>query len=67
MLFGTLFGVLVVPGLYYIFGKMQEGIHLIRDEEESSLSQDYVESHSDEGLSKRIQRIINRIRNKNEK
>ncbi|NBT17046.1 MAG: hydrophobe/amphiphile efflux-1 family RND transporter, partial [Chitinophagia bacterium] len=64
MLFGTIFGVLVVPGLYYIFGKMQEGRKLIRDEEEISLSQDYVESHSDVALSKRIQKIINRIRNK---
>ena len=25
MLFGTLFGVLVIPGLYYIFGRMADG------------------------------------------
>jgi len=43
---------------------MQEGRKLIRDEEEISLSQDYVESHFDVALSKRIQKIINRIRNK---
>ncbi len=25
MFFGTVFGVIVIPGLYYIFGKMAEG------------------------------------------
>lgn len=39
MLFGTLFGVLVVPGLYYIFGSIAEGRHLIKDQEESPLTE----------------------------
>lgn len=39
MLFGTIFGVVVVPGLYYIFGKLAEGRHLIRDEEEGPLTE----------------------------
>ena len=64
MLFGTIFGVIVVPGLYYIFGKIQEGQRLIKDEDESPLSEEYVESHSDGALTKQIQKIINRIRNK---
>lgn len=66
MLFGTVFGVIVVPGLYVIFGKLQEGRHLIRDEEEIPLSEDYVESHSEAALSKRIRSIIKRIKNKND-
>jgi len=64
MLFGTIFGVIIVPGLYYIFGKLQEGRHLIKDEADKTLTEDYVESHSEEGLTSRIQKIINRIRNK---
>ena len=40
MLFGTLFGVLVVPGLYYIFGTIAEGRSLIRDEEDAPLSEE---------------------------
>ncbi|MEZ4773264.1 MAG: efflux RND transporter permease subunit [Bacteroidia bacterium] len=32
MLFGTLFGVIIIPGLYYIFGKMAEGRKMIKDE-----------------------------------
>ena len=67
MLFGTIFGVIVVPGLYYIFAKLQEGRSLIKDEAKLTLSEDYVESHSEDGLIKKIQKIINRIRTKNEK
>ena len=66
MLFGTVFGVIVVPGLYVIFGTLQQGRKLIRDEDESPLSEEYVENQSDAALSKRIQKIIKRIRNKND-
>ena len=39
MLFGTIFGVIIVPGLYFIFAKMAEGRKLIRDEEDRSLTE----------------------------
>ncbi|WP_026350799.1 efflux RND transporter permease subunit [Dyadobacter beijingensis] len=42
MLFGTIFGVIIIPGLYYIFAKMADGRKLIRDEEDSSLSEGFV-------------------------
>ena len=42
MLLGTLIGVIVIPGLYYIFGKMAEGRKLIQDEYDESLSEEYV-------------------------
>jgi HAE1 family hydrophobic/amphiphilic exporter-1 len=42
MLFGTIFGVIIVPGLYFIFGSLAEGRKLIRDEEDTSLSQGFV-------------------------
>lgn len=42
MLLGTVFGVIVVPGLYYIFGTLADGRKLIKDEDESSLSEDFV-------------------------
>ncbi|MFL9842880.1 efflux RND transporter permease subunit [Flavobacterium rhizosphaerae] len=42
MLFGTVFGVLIVPGLYYIFGSLADGRKLIRDEDDSSLSEEFV-------------------------
>jgi HAE1 family hydrophobic/amphiphilic exporter-1 len=41
MLLGTIFGVIVVPGLYYIFGSWAEGRKLIKDEEEAPLTEDW--------------------------
>ncbi len=32
-LFGTIFGVLVIPGLYYLFAKFEEGKSLIKNED----------------------------------
>jgi HAE1 family hydrophobic/amphiphilic exporter-1 len=42
MLFGTIFGVIIVPGLYYIFGSLAKGRQMIKDEEDSSLTEDFV-------------------------
>ncbi|WP_167597311.1 efflux RND transporter permease subunit [Leeuwenhoekiella sp. ZYFB001] len=42
MLFGTIFGVIIVPGLYFIFGSLADGRKLIRDEEDSSLTEGFV-------------------------
>lgn len=42
MLFGTIFGVVIVPGLYFIFGKLAEGRKLIKDEEEDTLTENFV-------------------------
>jgi hydrophobic/amphiphilic exporter-1 (mainly G- bacteria), HAE1 family len=39
MLFGTVFGVIIVPGLYYIFGTLDEGRKLIRDEYDKPLTE----------------------------
>ncbi|UOQ69808.1 efflux RND transporter permease subunit [Hymenobacter volaticus] len=39
MLFGTVFGVIIVPGLYYIFGTLAAGRKLIGDENEHPLSE----------------------------
>ena len=39
MLLGTAFGVIVVPGLYYVFGSLSEGKRLIRDEEDEPLTE----------------------------
>ena len=44
MLFGTIFGVVIIPGLYYIFGSLADGRNLIRNEEEHSLTDGIVHS-----------------------
>ena len=66
MLFGTLFGVVIVPGLYYIFGSLAEGRQLIKDEDERSLTEDIVGSSSEEAQTKRIKNILLKILKRNE-
>jgi HAE1 family hydrophobic/amphiphilic exporter-1 len=39
MLFGTIFGVIIVPGLYYIFGKISEK-HMFVDENENPMTEE---------------------------
>lgn len=73
MLLGTIFGVIVVPGLYYVFGKISEGRKLIQDEDQNPLTEDFVEGDSEASLLKKIQKlnvllkITKRKRNANEK
>ena len=66
MLFGTIFGVIVVPGLYYIFAILADGKKMIKDEEENPLIEDIVESNSDENFVKRVKEIITKTLNKND-
>lgn len=67
MLFGTIFGVIIVPGLYYIFGKLAEGRKLIKDEDENPLSEDFVEGNSQSALLKKWKQAFKNFRkNKNE-
>jgi HAE1 family hydrophobic/amphiphilic exporter-1 len=40
MLLGTVFGVIIVPGLYFIFGTIASGRKLIQDEDETPLTED---------------------------
>jgi len=67
MLFGTLIGVVVVPGLYFIFGSLQEGRRLFKEEEETTLSEAYAEEQAQVALIGSIRKIINKIIKKNEK
>lgn len=41
MLFGTVFGVILIPGLYYLFARMEEGRSLIKNEEFNPLTEAY--------------------------
>ncbi len=44
MIFGTILGVIIIPGLYYIFAKLAEGKQLIKKEEETALSEAFAHS-----------------------
>lgn len=66
MLFGTIFGVIIIPGLYYIVGKMAEGKHLTRDEDESPLSEHYVHSYNESKLLHKLKKLVKRNKKKHE-
>ena len=40
MLIGTICGVFVIPGLYYIFGRIAEKYKLVKKEEENPLTEE---------------------------
>jgi HAE1 family hydrophobic/amphiphilic exporter-1 len=41
MLIGTILGVIIIPGLYYIFAKLSDGRQLIKDEYDRPLSEEH--------------------------
>jgi HAE1 family hydrophobic/amphiphilic exporter-1 len=43
MLIGTIVGVLIIPGLYYLFGRLDDGRKLLKDESVASLSEVFEE------------------------
>lgn len=40
MLLGTVFGVLIIPGLYYLFGKISEKHVLVKDEKQNAIEEE---------------------------
>ena len=58
MLFGTAFGVIVVPGLYYMSGKLIENRTLIRDEEESPLSEEFAPDEEQDPLTQELNQNV---------
>lgn len=55
MLMGTLIGVLIIPGLYYIFAKMADGRGLIKGESDEPVSEEFM--RISEGESKTRQKL----------
>ena len=67
MLFGTIFGILVVPGLYYICSKMIEGKKLIKDEDLIPLSENLVHEYSETKTESKLKNLIEKFLKRNEK
>lgn len=42
MLFGTIFGVVIIPGLYYIFAKLADNKKMIKDEDDQPLTEEMI-------------------------
>ncbi|KAB7531029.1 efflux RND transporter permease subunit [Flagellimonas olearia] len=61
MLIGTLFGVLLIPGLYYLFAKMAEGKSLIKDEHHEPISEELFRTSEGESKVRARLREINKL------
>lgn len=67
MILGTFFGVIIVPGLYYIFGKLASGKKLIQDEDENPLTENNLINQSPKSIKRQIQHLRIRLRSLNKK
>ncbi|TLP73129.1 efflux RND transporter permease subunit [Maribacter sp. ACAM166] len=72
MLIGTIFGVIVIPGLYYIFATLAEGRSLIKDESFEPISEEFMRVSEGESKTRHKLRELKKLlknlskRNKNE-
>lgn len=46
MLIGTICGVFVIPGLYYVFGRIAEKYRLVKNENENPLTEEFDDNHA---------------------
>ncbi|KKK48723.1 hypothetical protein LCGC14_3142250, partial [marine sediment metagenome] len=68
MLIGTLFGVIIIPGLYFIFAKMSEGKSLIKDEDIEPISEQFMRTSEGESslrvklrkMNKKLKKLMKR-------
>jgi hypothetical protein len=47
MITGTLIGVLIIPGLYYVFAKLVDGKNLLKDEVHTSITDSIAGAQTD--------------------
>ncbi len=59
MLIGTLVGVLVIPGLYYVFATMIQGRKLISDERDEPVSEQFIRHQQEADETKQTIRSLN--------
>src|SRR5688500_6209458 len=59
MFLGTMIGVLVIPGLYYVFASMIQGRKLINDEWDEPVSEEFIRKGKEDIESKELVRSLN--------
>ena len=61
MLLGTLFGVLIIPGLYFVFAKMADGRSLIKGESNEPVSEEFMRLSEGESKTRETLRQLKKI------
>lgn len=67
MVFGTLFGVVIVPGLYYFFGTLAEGRDLIKDQDLVPVTETITRPSNNDKLITKMKNLIKALNKKNKK
>jgi HAE1 family hydrophobic/amphiphilic exporter-1 len=70
MITGTLIGVLIIPGLYFLFATLVDGKNLLKDEVHTSITESIVSTHKNHPkkqrtLKGRIKLLIQKMKPKN--
>ncbi len=69
MLIGTIFGVLVIPGLYFIFANLADGRGLIKGEATEPVSEELIRNSEGESITqaklREIKKLLKNLTNKN--
>lgn len=64
MFFGTFIGVLIIPGLYYIFGTLSDGKNLLSDEVAEPLSENYIRTGEERSkLYEKLKKLLSKNKN----
>ncbi|NDV16348.1 efflux RND transporter permease subunit [Muricauda sp. TY007] len=61
MLIGTIFGVLLIPGLYFVFAKMADGKSLIKDEHDEPISEEFFKNDDSESKLRTRLKEVNKL------
>lgn len=61
MLIGTIFGVIIIPGLYFIFATLAEGRGLIKDESFEPISEEFMRVSEGESRTRRKLRELKKL------
>jgi HAE1 family hydrophobic/amphiphilic exporter-1 len=67
MLVGTLFGVLIIPGLYYIMAKLVDGRSLIKGESNTPISETFTKGYKSESRLKKLLKLAGLLKTRNHK
>lgn len=67
MFIGTIFGVLLVPGLYYAFARLVDGKKLISDEDQNPLTETMSPSEEDLHTKRNLMRMLLKFKAENRK
>lgn len=69
MLIGTVLGVLVIPGLYYVFAKLADGRGLIKGETQEPVSEEFMRTSQDANATRedvsKLRKLLDKIKRNN--